>query len=147
MDVYDVHGKFGVPHGFIGVQGDYHPLAHQGGRGYPQKVKIDRWIYEQIAILVKGLAETPEPGGTALDNTVIMTGNGMCEGADHGVQGIPFLLIGSCGGYFKTGRVVKLGAWAGKPAPYFTSQSGIPHNKLLATLGNAMGLPLEMRGG
>jgi hypothetical protein len=142
MDVYDVHGKFGVSHSFIGVQGDYHPLAHQGSKGYAQKVKIDRWIYEQVAILVKGLADTPEPGGSALDNTVIMTGNGMCEGADHGVQGIPFLLIGSCGGYFKTGRMVKLGAWVGKPAPYFTSQSGVPHNKLLATLANAMGVPM-----
>jgi Protein of unknown function (DUF1552) len=142
MDVYDVHGKFGVPHGFIGVQGDYHPLAHQGGRGYPQKVKIDRWIYENIAILVKGLADTPELGGTALDNTVIVTGNGMCEGADHGVQGIPFLLIGSCGGYFKTGRIVKFGTWIGKAGNYYTSTSGVPHNKLLASLCNAMDVPM-----
>ena len=86
-------------------------------------MKIDRWIYEQIAILVKGLADTPEPGGTALDNTVIMTGNGMTEGADHGVQGIPFLLIGSCGGYFKTGRVVKFGSWTARPRPATTSPS------------------------
>ena len=96
-------------------------------------MKIDRWIYEQIAILVKGLADTPEVGGSALDNTVIMTGNGMCEGADHGVQGIPWLLIGSCGGYFKTGRVVKFGTWIGKTGNYFTAASGVPHNKLLAT--------------
>ncbi len=143
MDVYDVHGKFGISHGFIGVQGDYHPLAHQGARGYPQKVKIDRWIYEQIAILVKGLAETPELGGSALDNTVIMVGNGMTEGADHGVQGIPFLLIGSCGGYFKTGRIVKFGTWAGKAGAYYTSTSGVPHNKLLASVANAMGVPME----
>lgn len=142
MDFYDVHGKFGVPHSFIGVQGDYHPLAHQGARGYPQKVKIDRWIYEQIAILVKGLAETPEVGGSALDNSVIMVGNGMTEGADHGVQGIPFLLIGSCGGYFKTGRVVRMGSWIGKTGNYFTQPSGEPHNKLLASLGNAMGVPM-----
>ncbi|HEY0713889.1 MAG TPA: DUF1552 domain-containing protein, partial [Polyangia bacterium] len=142
MDVYDVHGKFGISHSFIGVQGDYHPIAHEGSRGYAQKVKIDRWLYEQVAILVKGLAETPEAGGSALDNTVIMVGNGMCEGADHGVQGIPFLLIGSCGGYFKTGRVVKLGSWVGKAGNYYTSTSGVPHNKLLASLGDAMGVPM-----
>ena len=105
-------------------------------------MKIDRWIYEQIAILVKGLADTPEVGGTALDNTVIMIGNGMCEGADHGVQGIPWLLIGSCGGYFKTGRVVKFGTWIGKAGNYYTAASGVPHNKLLATLCNAMGVPM-----
>jgi hypothetical protein len=142
MDVYDVHGKFGVSHSSIGVQADYHPLAHQGAKGYAQKVKIDSWIYEQVAILVKGLADTPELGGSALDNTVIMVGNGMTEGADHGVQGIPFLLIGSCGGYFKTGRVVKLGSWAGKTGNYFTQPSGEPHNKLLASVGNAMGVPM-----
>lgn len=142
MDVYDVHGKFGVSHSFIGVSRDYHPLAHSGSGGYGEKVKIDSWIYSQIAILVKMLAETPEGSGSALDNSVIMVGNGMCEGADHGVQGIPFLLIGSCAGYFKTGRLVKLGNWKGKPGDYWKGDGGVPHNKLLATLCNAMDVPV-----
>jgi hypothetical protein len=143
MDVYDVHGKFGVSHSFIGVSRDYHPLAHSGSGGYGEKVKIDSWIYSQVAILVKMLAETQEEGGSALDHSVIMTGNGMCEGADHGVQGIPFLLIGSCGGYFKTGRLVKLGNWKGKPGDYWKGDGGVPHNKLLATLCNAMDVPVQ----
>ena len=40
---------------------------------------------------------------------------------------MPFVLVGSCGGFFKTGRTVKLGAWANKtgeavtPAELFLS--------------------------
>jgi hypothetical protein len=45
---------------------------------------------------------------------------------------IPFLLIGSCGGYFKTGRAVRY--------------SKVPHNKLLATICNAMDVPVTSFG-
>jgi hypothetical protein len=48
------------------------------------------------------------------------------------VSPIPFTLIGSCGGFFKTGRVVKY-------------PSG-PHNKLLATICNAMDVPMTGYG-
>jgi hypothetical protein len=52
----------------------------------------------------------------------------------------------SCGGYFKAdGRAVKLGKWAGKTSG-FTSAGGVPHNKLLASLSNAMGVPVQSFG-
>jgi hypothetical protein len=41
---------------------------------------------------------------------------------------LPMLLCGSAGGYFKTGQAV-------------TMPSGTPHNRLLISLCNAMGMP------
>lgn len=56
------------------------------------------------------------------------------------------MLIGSRGGYFKAdGRAIKLGKWAGKKDG-FTSTAGVPHNKLLAWLSNAMDVPVHSFG-
>jgi Protein of unknown function (DUF1552) len=130
-DLYDDGGADGNNFPWIGVSDDYHKIAHQGSAGYPAKMKIDAWIFSQIANLVTQLDATMEAGGTALDHSVIMTANDMDEGASHYVGKCPFLLIGSCGGYFKSGvqRYTKT-----------------PHNKLLATLCNAMDVPVTSYG-
>jgi hypothetical protein len=66
-------------------------------------------------------------------------GNDMSEGSFHSVNAIPFILVGSAGGYFRTGRSVRVGSWAGKPGTYWkTGNTGVPHNRLLASLCNAM---------
>jgi hypothetical protein len=128
---------------FMGVGGDYHGIAHRGPGGYDQKVKIDTWLFEQVAYLAKLLDETQESGGTALDNSVIVTANDMNEGNGHYVGAIPFVLIGRAGGFLKTGRVVKVGNWAGKTGTYWRGDVGVAHNRLLATLGQAMGLNVD----
>ncbi len=130
-DLYDDGGADGNNFPWIGVSDDYHKIAHQGSTGYAAKMKIDGWIFSQIANLLTQLDATMEGGKTALDNSVVMTMNDMDEGANHYVGKIPFLLVGSCGGYFKTGvqRYTKT-----------------PHNKLLATLCNAMDLPVTGYG-
>ncbi|HEY2731322.1 MAG TPA: DUF1552 domain-containing protein [Polyangia bacterium] len=110
---------------------DYHTVAHDQSASV-EKTKIDNWLFSQVANLVKQLDDTMEGSGTALDNSVIMTATDMDNGANHYVGNIPFLLIGSCGGYFKTGRVVKY--------------SKIAHNKLLATLCNAMDMNVTSFG-
>ena len=131
FDLYDDGGADGNNFPWLGVSDDYHKIAHQGAGGYEAKMKIDAWIFSQVANLVKQLDETPESGGTALDHSVIMTANDMEEGASHYVGKCPFLLIGSCGGYFKSGVV---------------RYSKTPHNKLLATLCNAMDVPVTGYG-
>lgn len=138
-------GPLSFPH--IGIAGDYHGIAHKGPAGYSEKIQIDTWLFGQVFALASALNDTMEAGGSALDNSVIVTGNDMSEGSQHNVGGVPFLMVGSAGGFFKTGRVVRLGSWAGKPATsYFNGDSGIPHNRLLATLANAMDIPGESFG-
>ncbi len=131
-DLYDDGGGDGNNFPWLGISSDYHKVAHAGSSQYAQKIKIDQWIYQNIAILVQQLDATVESEGTALDHTVVMTCNDMNEGADHYVGRIPFLLIGSCGGFFKTGKVVRY--------------SKIPHNRLLTALCNAMDVPATTFG-
>lgn len=113
---------------------DYHAIAHQGKSGYTQKTLIDQWFYKQaVARLVSKLASTPEGSGSALDNTLILVANDMSEGSFHYVGNIPYLLIGSCGGFFKTGRMVTLA-------------KNVPNNHLLTTICHAMGVQVPSVG-
>jgi len=75
---------------------------------------------------------TPENGGTMFDNTLIYMTSGISRG-DHSGLDMPCLLAGSCGGYFKTGRTIDDG-----------NQKNI--SRLLASIGNAMGLPVAKFG-
>ncbi len=141
MTVQDDHGRYNVRFPWLNVTDDYHPLAHQSKAGYAKKVIIDTWLFSTLAAFAKDLDSTMEPNGkTALDNSVVVWSSDMSEGSFHFVGGLPFLLIGSCGGAIKTGgRVLRLGAYVGKDVN-FTDASGVAHNQLLATLWNAMGL-------
>lgn len=123
---------------WLDINSSFHDIAHLGKDGYPDKIKADTWMWEQVARLAKGLDSVVEGTGTALDNAVIAVGNDMAEGSSHYVGGMPFVLIGSAGGYFKTGRTVKVGNWASKTGEYWKGDGNVPHNKLLASLSNAM---------
>ncbi len=132
-DLYDDGGADGNNFPWLGISDDYHKIAHQGSAGYAAKTKIDGWIFSQVANLLTQLDATMEGGKTALDNSVVVTMNDMDEGADHYVGKMPYVLIGSCGGYFKSGGLVQ-------------RYTKTPHNKLLATLCNAMGLSVTGYG-
>lgn len=131
---------------WLDINSSFHDIAHLGESGYPSKIKADTWMYEQVARLARQLDEAPEGDGTALDHSVIVVGNDMNEGSGHFVGGLPFVLIGSCGGYFKTGRTVKLGSWASQTGNYWQRESGVPHNKLLASLASALDVPTASFG-
>jgi hypothetical protein len=129
IDIYDDGGGDGNSFAWLGINRDYHAVAHGGG---PEKTKIDAWLYSNVANLVKQLDDTPEGNGTALDNSLVVVGNGQEDGGSHKVDPIAFTLIGSAGGYFKTGRVVRY--------------PKNPHNKLLATICNAFDVPVAGYG-
>lgn len=131
---------------WLDINSSFHDVAHLGEQGYPDKLKADIWMYEQVARLAKQLDASAEGEQTLLDHSVIAVGNDMSEGSAHYVGGMPFVLIGSGGGYFKTGRTVKLGSWASKGANYWGGDSGVPHNKLLASLASAMDVPTTSFG-
>lgn len=132
IDLYSDVGADGDAFPWVDVPRDYHTVAHDGAAAYDEKLRIDGWIFSQIANLVEQLDASVEGERTTLDNTVILTANDMEEGESHSVEHIPFALIGSCGGYLKTGQALHY--------------RGEPHNKLLATLCNAMDVPVEQYG-
>ena len=129
MDLIDNGGGNSLTFPWLNIPSpDFHAIAHQGSANYAQKAVIDQWFYEAcVKQIVSKLAGVTEGTGTVLDNTVILVCNDMSEGAAHYVGQIPFLLIGSGGGFFKTGRMVT-----------FTSQ--VAHNQLLTSVLHALGM-------
>jgi hypothetical protein len=129
MDLIDNGGGNSLTFPWINIPSpDMHAIAHQGKANYDQKAQIDQWFYQQcVAELCAKLDAVTEGPGTALDNTVILVMSDMSEGAEHYVGRIPYLIVGSGGGFFKTGRTV-------------TFASQVPNNKLLTSVLHAMGM-------
>jgi hypothetical protein len=122
-------------HTFLDAPEIFHGLSHDvmsgAGTVVPdietKLVAIHRWYMEQLATFVQLLSDMPDLDGTSvMDNTLILVVNELSHGALHSWQNMPFFLVGSAGGYFKTGRYVT-----------FASKY---HNDLLVSVLNAMGV-------
>jgi hypothetical protein len=122
--------------------GEVHGIAHEGATGYPKKIKIDTWYMQQLAYLGGLLDATMEGTSTMLDNSLVVCINDMTEGSFHSINAIPVVMLGGAGGAFRTGRNVKVGAWATKTGEYWKgAYTNVPHNKLLASISNFMDVP------
>ncbi len=116
----------------------HHEMAHRGGDGSGggddarRKNTVDKYFISQFAYLIAQCKAVKEGSGTLLDNSVLLLANCMGNGASHANTRLPWILAGSCGGYFRTGRYVK--------AP------GTPLNRVLVSIANAMGDPLTTFG-
>lgn len=106
----------------------FHALAHKEAdpASRAKLVKIHTWYAEQFAYLLGKLASVPEGNGTMLDNTIVLWLNELGTGS-HTHERVPFVLAGNVGGLFKMG---------GQHVTYKSQ----PHNRLLLTLLNAMGV-------
>jgi len=104
---------------------------------------IDHWHMTKYANLLSKLDSYKEAGDrSVLDNSVIMYTNELSDGRAHSFMDLPYILAGSAGGYFKQGQYVLLGA-AGNTK---SDDKVAPHNKLLNTIVNAMGIPSDWFG-
>jgi uncharacterized protein DUF1552 len=112
---------------------NYEAISHQGVSAYPQKTQIDTWFYSQVARLVSQLAANPEGASTSLDNSVILVCNSMNTGWEETVVSLPYLIVGSGGGFFKQGTCVQFAA-------------NVPNNQLLTSVCHAVGLPVASVG-
>jgi len=121
---------------WIGVDEGHHELSHEpdtNETAVEKLTKINTWYCEQLAYLVKRLAETPEPGGNGslLDNTTIVWTNELGKGNSHTLNDIPFVLVGN-GLDFQMGRSLKY--------------DKEPHNRLLLSMAHAFGHRIERFG-
>ncbi|HVJ21005.1 MAG TPA: DUF1552 domain-containing protein [Polyangiaceae bacterium] len=113
---------------WIGVDEEHHALSHLTDAASIEKlVKINVWYAEQMAYFL-GLLEgvTEADGKTMLDNSLVLWGNEIGEGATHTYENIPWVLAGSCGGHFATGRSLQY--------------EGEPHNNLMLSVLHAFGM-------
>jgi hypothetical protein len=111
-----------------------HALAHRENDPVSRAklVRIHMWYAEQLAYLLEKLASIPEGDGSMLDHTAVVWLNELGRGGDHSHERTPWVIAGDAGGFFKTGQVV--------------SFPGEPHNRLLLTLCNAMGVAADAFG-
>jgi len=117
---FSTGGKSGNTGDLYGV----HAIAH---RNATEKVKVDTWFQEQVAYIIGRLKSVKDSAGaTMLDSSAVLAINNMRTGI-HEYEGVPAILAGSCGGYFKTGRSLKL--------------TNVRNNQVLAALANAVGVP------
>ncbi|WP_433937290.1 DUF1552 domain-containing protein [Sorangium cellulosum] len=116
---------------WLDLQGNHHAISHQWDtEGKAQYSKIHTWFAEQLAYLLGKLDSYAEGDRTLLDNTVVLWVTEISESTQHALTNMPFLLAGSAGGVFRTGRFVDYLANGGKARQ---------HNDLLLTIANAMG--------
>ena len=114
---------------WLGIDEGQHGLSHEpnsNAAAQEKLTKINTWYAGEIAHLARRLAETPEPGGdgSLLDHTTILWTNELGEGNSHSHEDIPWVLVGGGLG-FRTGRAVQF--------------PGLPHNRLLVSLAQALG--------
>jgi hypothetical protein len=105
-----------------------HAIAHEDGA---RKVIVDTWFMSQLAYAISSLQGVLDGAGTMLDNTALLAMSNMRTGQEEST-GVPAILAGSCGGYFKTGRSLNL--------------TNTPNNGVLIALANAMGVPTTTFG-
>ncbi len=101
---------------------------------------IDVWHQGKFARLLDRMdAYVEADGKTVLDNSVIMYANELSDGKGHNFMNLPYILAGSAGGAFKQGEHILLGEEYGE-------DSKAPHNRLLNTIVNVMGIESDWFG-
>jgi hypothetical protein len=101
---------------------------------------IDRWHQRKYARLLERLdSYREEEGRTLLDNSVILYTNEMSDGKLHSFMDLPYIIAGSAGGQIRQNQYCALG-------PEGQTDRSAPHNRLLNTLVNVMGVQSDWFG-
>jgi hypothetical protein len=121
---------------WLGISRGHHDISHDGDNvaaSMDQLTQINRWYAQQLAYLLGKMDQVVEPGGTLLDNSLILWGNELTKGNVHSHGDAAFVLAGSAAGYFQTGRNLSF-------------PGNVPHNNLLVSVLNAMDVPATTFG-
>ncbi|HEX2872485.1 MAG TPA: DUF1552 domain-containing protein [Polyangiaceae bacterium] len=96
---------------WLGFTDPLHMISHHGGDAsrLDKYKQMHTWIAKQIAGLLDRLAAVKDANGTSLlDQTVVYWFNRHGDGDSHSNWGLPNILLGGAGGYFKMGRYLQL---------------------------------------
>jgi hypothetical protein len=120
-------GRSDARHPWLGIDDKFHEISHEPH--FEGHKAINLWYAEQFRYLLERLDAIPEANGSLLDNTcVAWVSEQGCRmpNEKHMRTNVPYIIAGSCGGHFRTGRFVDCG--------------GLYSNSFLITLMNAMGI-------
>lgn len=132
---YDIFFPFlGIAHqGVEFPERHHHDISHRPGDLNADKIKVESWLMTQFAALLDKLSAVPEGDGTLMDNTVVLWLNSLNSGFSHTVLKLPMVIAAGKNVPIRTGgRLIELKQEA--------------HNRVLAALANAVGVPLESWG-
>lgn len=119
---------------WAGASEGHHELSHKDDSntaGVASFVQSERWFATQFAKFLDKLAAVPEAdgSGTLLDTSTVIWTKELGDGRLHDFNSVPFVIAGGGNGYWKLGQYLQLG--------------GQPHQKLLATLCQSMGVQVD----
>jgi len=109
-----------------------HGASHEAGADF---VKVKAWYMVRFAKLIASLNAIPEGGGTMLDNTLVLHGSCIAHGGWHNHDDMPFIVAGGSAGGIAGGRSLK-----------FAAADKTPHNKLLVSIAQFMGVNINSFG-
>tara|TARA_B100001123_G_scaffold214052_1_gene241706 strand:- start:12976 stop:14382 length:1407 start_codon:yes stop_codon:yes gene_type:complete len=116
----------------LGIETTGHFLGHMGQEGNPIWHKIRNYNCRMLVKLMKSLESVPEGDGTMMDNTLIVYTSNNADKQHTDGSTWPFILLGNCGGQFKTGEFTQ-----------FSGSGKRPINALYATILHAIGAPCD----
>ncbi len=114
----------------LGVEEQGHNLGHMEQPDNPIWIKIRQYNSRMLVKLMEQLESVPEGSGTMMDNTLIVYTSNNADKQHTAGATWPVMLLGNCGGIFKTGCFTQLD---GKR----------PINALYSTLLNVSGVPCD----
>ncbi len=127
------HALSGQVFTWLGHDVDHHTYSHdESAPAQAKLVEIGRWYSERFAGLLDRMTAVEEGDGTLLDHSIVVWGSELGKGQPHYCRQIPFVLAGSCNGWFGTGRHL-----------VFDHAS---HNDLLLAVLEAMGVSVPTFG-
>jgi hypothetical protein len=116
---------------WLGIDDTHHGLSHlpdSDAEAQDALTRINTWYAERYAELITKLKSHPEGEGTLFDQCLLLWCNELGTGNTHSRNDAPYVLAGSAGGALETGR-------------FLSYEGDVPHNNLLVSLLNLMGLP------
>lgn len=117
-------------------QGDFNKPHHERSHANDKTTlnSMDLWYAKRVASYVDDLKSTMDSTGKPLfDTTAVAWFNELGEGPDHSHHDKPHVIVGSLGGFFKTGELVRY-------------PNGTPHNALLTAIAQGMGVETDHVG-
>jgi len=119
----------------IGISDGHHPLTHHRNQiELMDKVaKINLYHVQQFSRWVETLKNTQEPGGSILDNSMIVYGAGLSDGNAHLHHDLPTMIAGRGGDFIKPGKRIMF-------------RKETPMCNLFLTMMDRMGVPMEQFG-
>lgn len=121
---------------WLGVNRGHHELSHlpdDDAEAQDQLVAINTWYAERFAALIERLKAYDLGDTTLFDHCLLLWCNELGKGNTHSRERAPYVLAGSAGGALGTGR-------------FLNFPDALPHNNLLVSLLNIMGIPDESFG-